>query len=283
MIKYKFACFILCHGRPDNVPTYSTLLKRGYTGDIYIICDDEDKTLDGYIERFGDKVKVFSKDAISREFDTMDTSENRACAVYARNACWSIAKELGLDYYVQLDDDYSDIAIRVPEGEKLPLINHKNLDSIFNLYIEFLTSSENIYSVAFAQNGDYIGGAGCQLISRGYKRKCMNSWICKVHTPFKFNGRMNDDVNTYCLGGSRGEVFMTFPWVSVNQPETQSVEGGMTEMYSGEGTYIKSFFTVLCCPSFVKVYVVGRKNFRIHHLVQWEHACPKIISGRYKK
>ena len=38
-----FAVFILTHGRPDNVITYNTLKKAGYTGDIYIVIDNEDK------------------------------------------------------------------------------------------------------------------------------------------------------------------------------------------------------------------------------------------------
>ena len=44
--KIKFACFVLCHGRPYNTPTIKSLRKYGYTGDIYIICDDKDNTVD---------------------------------------------------------------------------------------------------------------------------------------------------------------------------------------------------------------------------------------------
>ena len=57
-----FACFILCHGRPDKTPTYNTLRKFNYTGKIYIICDDEDKTLQGYKDTYGEEsVLVFNK------------------------------------------------------------------------------------------------------------------------------------------------------------------------------------------------------------------------------
>lgn len=283
-MKYNFACFILCHGRPDNTPTYDTLRKYGFSGDIYIICDDEDKTLPQYIERYGnDYVKVFNKLQILKTFDVMDSSDNRGCAVYARNTCFDIARELNIDYFCELDDDYLDITIRKPIENTLPVFKHTNLDEIFEAYIDFMNTNENIYSVAFAQAGDYIGGYGCQLMHNGYKRKCMNSWICNTQKRFIFNGRMNDDVNTYTLEGSRGKVFMTLPYVCVNQPETQQVVGGMTEMYKGEGTYIKTFYTVMCCPSFAKVYTMGFHNHRIHHKILWEHACPKIISDKYKK
>ena len=48
-----FAVFILTNGRPDNVITYKTLERCGYTGKTYIIIDDLDKTKDQYIKNFG--------------------------------------------------------------------------------------------------------------------------------------------------------------------------------------------------------------------------------------
>lgn len=279
-----FACFILCHGRPNNTPTVDTLRKCGYTGKIYLICDDEDNKLDEYISIFGrDMVQIFNKLEILQKFDTMDSSDNRACAVYARNACFEIAHKLGLKYFCELDDDYKDFTFRRPVDDKLPVFSCDNLDEVFMLYIDLLNSNEHIYSLAFAQNGDYIGGVKCHLIQKGYKRKCMNSWICDVNKPFTFNGRMNDDVNTYTLLGSQGKIYLTLPDISVSQPETQSVSGGMTEMYVGEGTYVKSFYTVMCCPSFVQVHIMGWHNYRLHHSVSWNNACPKILSDVYKK
>ncbi|MFQ7049208.1 MAG: hypothetical protein ACLRR1_11145 [Alistipes shahii] len=54
-----FVAFILTHGRPDRVLTYEKLRKHGYTGKIYIVCDDEDKTLPEYRKRFGDVLVFF--------------------------------------------------------------------------------------------------------------------------------------------------------------------------------------------------------------------------------
>lgn len=39
-----FCAFILTHGRPGKVLTYRTLRRAGYTGKIFIVVDDEDKT-----------------------------------------------------------------------------------------------------------------------------------------------------------------------------------------------------------------------------------------------
>jgi len=40
-----FAVFILSHGRPNDVITYKTIIKQGYTGKIFIILDNEDNTI----------------------------------------------------------------------------------------------------------------------------------------------------------------------------------------------------------------------------------------------
>ena len=65
-----FAVFILTHGRPDNVVTLETLRKANYTGKIYFIIDNEDKTADKYIQNFGaDKVKIFDKKYYADQVD----------------------------------------------------------------------------------------------------------------------------------------------------------------------------------------------------------------------
>lgn len=56
-----FCAFILTHGRPDKVLTYRTLRRAGYTGKIFIVVDDEDKTRHQYMAEFGEQVLVFSK------------------------------------------------------------------------------------------------------------------------------------------------------------------------------------------------------------------------------
>ena len=62
----------------------------------------------------------------------------RKVVVYARNACWDIAKELGLQYFCVLDDDYSMFGSRYVEGEKLMNFTFNDLDAVFDAFVEFL-------------------------------------------------------------------------------------------------------------------------------------------------
>jgi len=65
-----FAIFILTHGRPTNIKTMATLKECGYTGRLYLVVDDEDKTLDKYIANFGkDRVVVFNKKEMADQVD----------------------------------------------------------------------------------------------------------------------------------------------------------------------------------------------------------------------
>ena len=70
-----FVAMILSHGRPNNVYTYKTLRNYGYTGDIIIVVDNEDKTIDEYKKNF-DNVVVFNKQKIPfRSFEIVRRDE----------------------------------------------------------------------------------------------------------------------------------------------------------------------------------------------------------------
>ena len=72
-----FAVFILSHGRPDKVITYSTLRRQGYTGKIYIILDDEDQTVHQYNDNYAGETIVFSKKNYADKFDIMDNFDTK--------------------------------------------------------------------------------------------------------------------------------------------------------------------------------------------------------------
>jgi hypothetical protein len=101
-----FCAFILSHGRPDRVHTYKTLMKAGYTGKVYIVIDDEDKTADEYRKIYGDKVLQFCKQEYAEKLDEGDNTGKRTSTIYARAAMFDLAPQVGCKYFIQLDDDY---------------------------------------------------------------------------------------------------------------------------------------------------------------------------------
>lgn len=279
----KFAVFILTHGRPDRVITYNTLRKQGYTGDVYFIVDNEDKTIERYRQNFGDKVIVFDKLAISKTFDTGDNFDDRRAVVYARNACWDIARDLGLDYFLQLDDDYTRFNYKFTANLVSTEKPINNLESVFAFVLNYYKRT-SFLTIALGQNGDFLGGIRGGDLSRIWlKRKAMNTFFCSTSRPFQFVGRVNEDVNTYTSLGNRGGLFGTVFSAAIIQNETQSGAGGMTGLYLNEGTYTKSFYPVIFSPSFVKIHSMGDTHKRIHHKIKWDNAVPRILSETYRK
>ena len=269
-------------GRADNVKTLDILLKSGYTGNWYIICDNEDKELDKYYKNFSkEHIIVFNKKKKAEECDTFDNIDKRNTVLFARNSCHEIAKSLGLTYFLELDDDYNAFRSRYFDGKKLGSIRVGNMDSIINEMLEFLEVS-GAYSVAFSQSGDFITGENSNIWKKKIMRKAMNAFFCKTDRPFQFVGRMNDDVNTYVSLGAKGNLFFTVADIVLNQAQTQKNSGGLTEMYLELGTYNKSFYTVLCQPSSVYISEMGCNHRRIHHYVDWKYTVPEIISDRFK-
>lgn len=276
----EFCALILTHGRPDRIYTLKALKASGYTGDYFIVIDNEDKTAAEYKKLYGDKVIMFDKAAVAKTFDNGDNFNDRRAIVYARNASFDIAKQLGYKYFIQLDDDYDTFAYKFDENLNFKSKKIKNLDKMFYNLLKYYLSTPAL-SIAMAQNGDFIGGANNNIAKRMYlKRKAMNTFICSVDRPFKFIGRINEDVNTYTRLGSTGSLFYTIPLVAINQKTTQSNKGGMTDLYLDSGTYVKSFYSVMYQPSSVKVLEMGSTNRRLHHNINWKNTTPYILEDK---
>ena len=283
-----FGVLILSHGRPDLVATTITALTEGgyrsagYTGKWWIVLDTEDPTAEQYAARWGaDRLLFFDKDEVAETFDLADNGGSRGVIVYARNAAAVLARDLGLAYYMQLDDDYTYFAHRLERDGHLAYSPTRRMDDVLEAFVDFLDASGAL-TVAFAQAGDFIGGIH-GAFRRPILRKAMNTFIARTDRPIRFVGRINEDVNTYVWRGSQGDLFLTSTDFAIDQKNTQTQGGGMTGAYLDGGTYLKSFYTVMFAPSCVKISTLGESAHRVHHHVSWNHAVPKIVSDRHRK
>jgi len=282
---WNFGVFIISHGRPNTVITDKTLRRSGYTGRIWYVIDNEDKTGQQYRDKYGDAVIEFDKKWYADRTDEGDNFDNRRTTTHARNACFDIAEKLGIEWFLVLDDDYSSFDYRTDAHQQYPTKNWKigHLDDIFDVMLSFIEATP-FTSIAMAQGGDMIGGIKAVHWMPGKPtlyRKAMNSWFCSTFRHFRFISRLNEDVNTYTTEGMRGLLFGTVPLISLTQQPTQGQSGGMTDAYIASGTYVKSFATVMYCPSFVKVSMLNTEYTRIHHRIDWKSAVPCILDERY--
>lgn len=275
-----FVTFILSYDRPGRVPTLKALEDFGYSGDWYIIIDHEDD-IGPYKSEYGeDKVIYFDKEEMIGKFDRADNFDRRDCNVYARNKVFEIADELGYDYFFMLDDDYNEFRWRFNENFNYDVkdMDGDDLDQYIDSAIEYIEKAD-INALCMAQGGDYIGGSkGSMAQNVKTKRKAMNTFILRTDSPVHFRGTINEDVTAYVRGGQLGKLFLTINFANVEQERTQQYEGGLTDIYKDQGTYVKSFYTILHSPSSVKLGKLRGPSYeRIHHRVNWNQSVPKIV------
>lgn len=282
-VKKRFVAMILTHKRAGNVKTLEVLRDHGYTGEVRLVVDDEDPMLEEYRNLYGDMVWEFSKAKLEGKFDACDNFGNRCSITYPRNAAFDLAEENGVDYFIELDDDYRAFTWNFDSSLNYSVRPVGCLDKVFEAMVKFLENTPTT-SIATAQSGDFMGGDMGQFARSVWaKRKAMNSFICSTKKRFEFRGKINEDVNAYVGDGNLGALFFTINLVCLYQGATQQTEGGLTELYLDVGTYVKSFYTVMIAPSCVKVALMGAGHKRLHHKVDWKYAVPKILPESLKK
>ena len=284
-----FCALILTHGRPDRVHTYKTLRNAGYTGPIYLVIDDEDATENEYRDRYGEQVVQFCKADAIKITDDGDNLDKRGAVVYARNICHDLVRQLGYQYFIELDDDYTSFYLRF-DSQYRYLTGTRvrtTLDDILEAMLEFYEAIPAL-SIAMSQGGDWFGGMASGGAKLRLRRKCMNSFICSIDRPFQFKGRLNEDTTTYTNEGRKGQLFFTVLQSQLNQMTTQYNPGGLTELYLDVGTYTKSFYSVMWTPSSVKVGVLRdpkqtmETHPRLHHDIDIERTYPKILREEWR-
>jgi hypothetical protein len=280
-----FAIFIMVYGRPEKMWTLTTLRHTGYTGKVYFVADNTDKTLQGYKDKYGSDLLIFDKKEAAALCDSGDNSGDLRSTLYAANTIPRLAKENGIKYFVIMCDDYFEFQFKFDSDlmYRAKVIHTRVMDDILNAMLQFFIDNPSISSLAMSQCGDFIGGGNNNKVIPTLKRKAMNTFLCSTDRPFKFMGRLNEDVTTYVNLGNKGLLFFTIMDVAINQKESQQEKSGLTDVYLDSGTYVKSFFSVMYNPSCVKVSMMGSTHKRIHHAVAWNNAVPCIIREEWKK
>lgn len=274
MKNYNFAIFIFCWGRPQFDNTIRSLRRCGYTGRIICLLDDLDETRENYIAKYGkENCWVFDKKEIAKKVDTMDNFGKLASTVYVENAMWDAAKFFGLEYFAAMCDDYESYSYK-REKERVC----KDLDNVFDAFVDFLKDAKRVDMVCMGQGGDYINPT-----KPNYKRKAMNCFVCCTERQSEFYGTMNDDCNMYLRNGAKGKIYLTYNRFILHQPPTQQVKGGLSEVYKENGTYTKSMYSVMVFPSAVKVQAMGTRYLRLHHEIEQNSVYPCIIREEWKK
>ena len=88
----------------------------------------------------GDKVIVFDKANIAESIDVGDNFMGRNSVLYARNACFQIARDLDVQYFLQLDDDYTSFVYKFNSVLNYDEQAIYRLDDLFAYVLEYYKS-----------------------------------------------------------------------------------------------------------------------------------------------
>jgi len=286
MVNNNYCVFIISYDRPDRVFTVNSLKEAGFVGEWFVVIGEDDLKKEKYIENFKDRLIIFNKN----NYDWVDLGDNfledKRVPVYVRNALYDIAEKLGYEYFFVFDDDYHCFIWMCDFNLNFNHLKIKNINKLFEKLIDFYKKT-SFKVIALAQTGDFVGGEESfyRFLNKevGIRRKVMNSFLCSVRRRVKWLGRLNEDVNTYCYWGNKGDLFLTVWFGAIVQELTQQNKGGLTGNYLKFGTHYKSFISVMYCPSAVKISFLGKRYKRIHHRIYWNNLVPMILREKRVK
>lgn len=274
----KYAIYIITHGRADKQITLNTLLKCGYKGDWYLLCDDEDEQLDKYKELYGDRVVVFSKDDYIDKVDFLTNNVKRTSTIFVRNAVYDVAMKMGYEYFGMFDDDISDFSWRYVDGEHLKQKKVEDITLYFDAVVEYMKDA-SLAAVGVASAGQMVGGVETFLQKRWYYNICQ-SFFCNVHKRMTFDGILAPDLNAVIRAGREGKVLIEPLFMQHTSPDRGSKSGGLKDLYDASNEYVWNFYPVIYSPSNVSIYIKnGAFRTKKNHI----NMEPRILSERYRK
>lgn len=277
-MKINYAIIIKSHKRANTQLTLDELMKLNYKGDIYIIVDDEDPQLEEYKEKYGDMIKIFSKDEMLKYADTLDNFNNKNNALLPAIYAKKLAEDMKLDYYFLMDDDISSIRERYEEDLMLKGRNIKDINKIIYLFIEYMEKA-NISCLSFGNEGSYLGGIKGKF-KNGIGRNNTQNFLIKVKDNINFLGTRNEDFNMMAKYSKIGRIIFEIFRIGIRSPERGTNAGGLQEDYNEAGFYTANFYSIILAPYCCKL---AYKNKKIILVRDWNKFCPKIISEVYKK
>lgn len=268
----RFAIFILTNGRPNHQYTLE-FLRKSFKGDVFLLCDNEDKTLEEYKNNYGEQVLVFDKNEWVSKSDPMDNFQSKKSVLYARNAVFQIAKDMGYDYFAMVDDDVTGLSFRYEKDGKLVGKPAKDFDKVSSVILETMDNTGTDY-FSFGTDKNYIGGAANSQYQRKIIDKVYNLIFCRTDQEHFYKGIMNEDEIHNILSMSVGKLVKSSTAIHINmKPVGRDSVGGNAETYEENGyySYVRNFYPVIAFP--VLKLKVGKKGFtfgcdRAHYTVQ---------------
>lgn len=285
-----FAVFITSYKKANDIVTIDSLLNAGYTGDWYVIVEDNDPELEEYKNSIPkEKLLLYNKKEQSKYYDSYDNFHILNTNLNSLSVVSYFAKKLGYKYFYIAEDDYEGFYYkkRIIKN-KVVFKKLKNIDDIFEISIDFLNSNDKINCLSFTPiktttigNADFFSDSFFNYLN-------YNGWLCDIDKPIKFKGTICNDTLTFMNNYKQGHMSFTLNYIKnihkwyYDKKEKELDNSGNDEINDKYFTDVLIYYlyNIMGEPAAYKIFT---KNGKIREKFIIKHLIPKIIDERWKK
>lgn len=267
--RIEYAAFVISHGRPNDQKTYDFLKKKGCPN-VYIVCDDLDRTLVEYKKNYGEQVLVFDKKKYMREIDTFYNVPVEGHPVYARNAVYDLAMQCGYRYFVVFDDDLKNISLRTKRASS----KIKNIDDVFQAVFRFLVNTP-IYQFGTVGLRHFIGGYKDDLFW-----EAVHISFCDTQRRVYYYSHYFEDAVSPAIFNKTGRIICGTCNLQASFIDDGSNAGGI-ENHTKAQRYLYSFGALMGAPTTIKVLYSGKNKSWETYKKNQDH--PLIVHEKWRK
>ena len=267
--------------RPYNIKTAKYFLKKGWDPKkIHIVIDDEaDDRVDyeNETELLGCNLHIFNMAEARARFDYVHRpSVSRRSAGQARNMFYDLLKDLGIDFYLVIDDDTTNYQVR-PYAVYTRSASGEDLVNVFDAIKEFMLKRK-IGVFGLSQTGDMFAVPYLNVL----RNKVMNTTF--INTKYIYRGERGiQDNDTSQFVGIMNEGYFTGSLASglvLAQTASAKQDGGLTDLYRENKLLNKSLVTPIQFPTAIHAEKQQKNGGRLHHKINARYLYPKILKGK---
>ena len=273
--------FIPSYHRANNIKTAKYFVKKGYDAKkIHVFIDDEANDFLEYKEetrKLGCNLYVFNMKESRERFDYVHrASVSRRSAGQARNMFYEFAKDLGIEFYIVIDDDTRQYEIKPFAIYKRGAVLEDFLN-VFNGVKDFMIKKK-IGLFGLSQTGDMFSVPDLKIL----RNKVMNTTF--YNTAYIYRGERGvQDNDTSQFVGVMNEGYFTgslATGLALNPTSSATAEGGLTDLYNECKLLNKSLIIPIQFPSLCHAEKQKKNGGRLHHKIKHKNLSPRIIKGK---
>ena len=275
--------FIASYKRADRLRTvkYFADVLRWPSEQLHVVIDSEADDKAEYEDacaRMGARLHVFDMDEARRRYDYVHRpSPSRRSAGQARNMIYDIAANLGMTFFMMMDDDTQGFQTK-RMGAYVGMASSEEVRLCFAQIRDFM-DRRRIGLFGLPQTGDFIGGAASIWAKHLLRWKVMNTTFVDARFIQRGERGVQDDDTSQFAGVLNAGLFCgtAVQGVVLLQVQSATQPGGLTDLYREAQLLNKAMVVPIQFPSAVYANRQKKNGGRVHHTIERRYLAPCLL------